>query len=99
MNTIRYNDPENGMTLKDALKSKTFYQLWFTQLTANMAPGFVYSFSKAFGQTFISNDEFLSIVASICAFFNAFARLCWGLVVDKMPFKVRTLSKINSKPK
>ena len=76
------------MNLKDALRSRVLYQLWLTQLAVNMAPGFVFSFSKAFGQTFISNDEFLSIVASVCAFFNAFSRLCWGLVVDRIPFKV-----------
>ena len=46
------------------------------------------SFEKTFGQTFIKNDSFLSIVGSVSSFFNALGRLLWGYLVDKLCYKV-----------
>ncbi|RTG89043.1 uncharacterized protein DC041_0000735 [Schistosoma bovis] len=42
---------------------------------------------KLFGQEFISDDKYLSIVASITALFNAGGRIMWGAIVDRISFK------------
>ena len=41
-----------------------------------------------FGQEFIHDDKFLALIASIGAIFNAASRLVWGLIIDKLSFKV-----------
>jgi hypothetical protein len=51
----------------------------------------MFIFQKTFGQTFIKNDRFLSIVGSVSSFFNALGRLFWGFLVDKLPYKVESL--------
>ena len=43
---------------------------------------------KAFGQTFIYDDHFLSIVGAICSFFNCSGRLIYGFIMDKTSYKV-----------
>ena len=43
---------------------------------------------KAFGQTFIYDDHFLSIIGAICSFFNCAGRLMYGLIMDKTSYKV-----------
>ena len=40
-------------------------------------------FYKAFGQTFISDDHFLSFVGAVCSVFNCSGRLVYGLLMDK----------------
>ena len=43
---------------------------------------------KAFGQTFIYDDHFLSIVGAICSFFNCSGRLIYGFIMDKTSYKM-----------
>ena len=40
-------------------------------------------FYKAFGQTFILDDHFLSFVGAVCSVFNCSGRLVYGLLMDK----------------
>ena len=40
-------------------------------------------FYKAFGQTFIFDDHFLSFVGAVCSVFNCSGRLMYGLLMDK----------------
>ena len=46
------------------------------------------AFYKAFGQTFIRDDKFLSLVGSINSLFNCSGRLFYGLIMDKTAYKV-----------
>uniref|UniRef100_A0A914EF74 Oxalate:formate antiporter n=1 Tax=Acrobeloides nanus TaxID=290746 RepID=A0A914EF74_9BILA len=46
---------------------------------------------KVYGEKFISDDFFLSIVDSMCSASNCISRIIWGLIVDK----VGRLSKVH----
>ena len=48
----------------------------------------VLGFYKAFGQTFIRDDKFLSLVGSISSVFNCTGRFFWGTIMDKTAYKV-----------
>ena len=48
----------------------------------------VLGFYKAFGQTFIRDDKFLSLVGSISSVFNCTGRFFWGTIMDKSAYKV-----------
>ena len=49
----------------------------------------VLGFYKAFGQTFIRDDKFLSLVGSISSVFNCTGRFFWGTIMDKSAYKVQ----------
>ncbi|RTG89038.1 uncharacterized protein DC041_0000730 [Schistosoma bovis] len=42
---------------------------------------------RLFGQTFISDDRFLSAVATASSLFNCAGRIIWGEIVDRVSFK------------
>ena len=46
------------------------------------------AFYKAFGQTFIRDDKFLSLVGSINSVFNCTGRVFYGFIMDKTAYKV-----------
>ncbi|CAH8619063.1 unnamed protein product [Heterobilharzia americana] len=43
---------------------------------------------KLFGQTYISDDRFLSAVATASALINCGGRVIWGALVDRISFKI-----------
>ena len=43
---------------------------------------------KSYGQMFIKDDQFLTLMNSISSILNIFLRLLWGLIIDKLSFKV-----------
>jgi len=73
---------------KQALKMKEFYLLWITRLSIVLITQVIAALYKAFGQTFIYDDHFLSIVGAICSFFNCTGRLVYGFIMDKTSYKV-----------
>lgn len=73
---------------KDALRMKEFYILWITRLSVVLITQVIAALYKAFGQTFIYDDHFLSIVGAICSFFNCSGRLIYGFIMDKTSYKV-----------
>lgn len=46
---------------------------------------------QAYGQSFINDDYFLSLVGACSSLFNAIGRITWGIVADKFSFRVRSL--------
>ena len=62
--------------------------LWVTRLSVVMLSNVISAFYKVFGQTFIKDDKFLSVVGSISSVFNCSGRLLWGLVMDRFSYKV-----------
>ena len=42
---------------------------------------------KAYGQEFISDDHFLSVVGAFAAIFNASGRIFWGHLCDKFGYR------------
>ena len=73
---------------KDAFRCKEFYILWVTRLSVVLITQVVAAMYKAFGQTFIFDDQFLAMVGSISAVFNCSGRLVYGLIMDKTSYKI-----------
>ena len=67
------NEPVS-ITWKEALLCKEFYLLWVTRLSVVLITNVVAALYKAFGQTFIYDDHFLSLVGAVCSFFNCSGR-------------------------
>ena len=63
-----------SITWKEALLCKEFYLLWVTRLSVVLITNVVAALYKAFGQTFIYDDHFLSLVGAVCSFFNCSGR-------------------------
>ena len=72
----------------EAIKSKEFFILWTTRLSVVMLSNVISAYYKVFGQTFIRDDKFLSLVGSISSIFNCSGRLLWGLIMDRVGYKV-----------
>ena len=49
---------------------------------------------KAYGQTYISDDHFLSVVGAVAAVFNAGGRVFWGNLSDAYGYRYVTHSNI-----
>jgi len=80
-------DGESYVTPREALKRKEFYLLWFTRFSVVMITQSVSGFYKAFGQTFIADDHFLSFVGAVSSIFNCSGRLFYGILMDKTNYK------------
>jgi hypothetical protein len=63
-----------SITWKEALMCKEFYLLWGTRLSVVLITQVVAALYKAFGQTFIYDDHFLSTVGAVSSFFNCSGR-------------------------
>ena len=53
-----------------------------------MLSNVISAYYKAFGQSFIRDDKFLSIVGAITSVFNCSGRLVYGIIMDKFAYKV-----------
>ena len=62
--------------------------LWTTFFFNQQAVGYITTMYKAFGQSFITNDQFLAIVGSVSSIFNTLGRMFWGGFADKTSFRV-----------
>lgn len=69
-------------------KTKTFYKLWFIFVLNGTGISFMLTLWKAYGQSFINDDYFLSLVGACSSLFNAIGRITWGIVADKFSFRV-----------
>lgn len=72
----------------ELLKQRDFWILWFTFLCNNQGICYVSTYWKSFGQGFISDDMFLAGIGSAASIGNAFSRIIWGGIGDKLGFKV-----------
>ena len=61
--------------------------LYFCMMIGNLAIGTLDMY-KAFGQTFIHDDQFLAMVGAGASVFNCAGRVIGGLLVDRFSFKV-----------
>ena len=62
--------------------------LWVTRLSVVMLSNVISAYYKAFGQTFIKDDRFLSVVGAITSVFNCSGRLVYGMIMDRFAYKV-----------
>jgi len=80
-------DGESYVTPREALKRKELYMLWLTRFSVVMITQSVSGFYKAFGQSFIADDHFLSFVGAVSSIFNCSGRLFYGMLMDKTNYK------------
>ncbi|KAF0308274.1 putative MFS-type transporter YhjX [Amphibalanus amphitrite] len=84
-------DYSSSMTIMQAVKTPTFWQLFVTYLCNNLCIGFINPLWKTFGQQFIQDDRFLSAVGSAASVFNLLGRVIWGFVNDRTNYRVAML--------
>jgi len=80
-------DGENYVTPREAFKRKELYMLWLTRFSVVMITQSVSGFYKAFGQSFIADDHFLSFIGAVSSIFNCSGRLFYGVLMDKTNYK------------
>lgn len=85
---LNYGDPNEGIPIAKLIRMPIFYVFMLMFLNAGNAASSVITFYKDFGQIFIKDDQFFSIIASISCLLNASGRLFWGRLIDKFPYKV-----------
>jgi len=64
------DDGESYVTPREAFKRRELYLLWLTRFSVVLITQSVSGFYKAFGQTFIQDDHFLSFVGAVSSVFN-----------------------------
>uniref|UniRef100_A0A5K4F202 MFS domain-containing protein n=1 Tax=Schistosoma mansoni TaxID=6183 RepID=A0A5K4F202_SCHMA len=64
-----------------------FYLLWLIELCNSIPLTLLTSSYKLFGQSFISDDKYLTIIVTMTAVFNASGRILWGTIVDQFSYK------------
>jgi len=69
------------------VKTKEFFLLWATFFLNTQAIGYINAMYKAYGQTYVHDDHFLSIVGAIAAIFNASGRVFWGNLCDAYGYR------------
>ncbi|XP_071945924.1 apicoplast pyruvate carrier 1-like [Antedon mediterranea] len=74
----------------------SFWILWSTHLITVLGIVFIMALYKAYGQTMINDDYFLSLTGSISAVFNGGGRIFWGCMADKFSYKGSTLAMCGS---
>lgn len=73
------------------LKTKSFYMLWLLFVANGQSMVLISTLYKAYGQSFIKNDKFLSLVGAFASVCNAAGRILWGYVADRSSFKTAQL--------
>lgn len=78
----------DDMTTWQMLKTKTFYHLWLLMFCNTFSGVLIGTVYKTYGQTFIHDDYFLSMVGASASVFNASGRVVWGLLLDYTSFQI-----------
>ncbi|CAF1022301.1 unnamed protein product, partial [Brachionus calyciflorus] len=85
---IQYENPNDGLTLNQAIKTPIFW-IFFLKIFTQMVPcGLIVNFYKTYGQTFIADDKFLSLIGSMASIFNGMGTFLWGFLIDRFPYKI-----------
>lgn len=72
----------------EACRSTVFWTLWLMCFFLQTGVAIPIALWKAYGETFITDDHFLGIVASASSVFNAIGRPPIGILADKLGSKV-----------
>lgn len=84
----RSHSREENLTPREVIRRIDFYLLWVIMFCNIIPITIITSVYKDFGNTFISDDLFLSTVATISSLFNSGGRIVWGSIVDRLSFKI-----------
>ncbi|KER24660.1 hypothetical protein T265_07708 [Opisthorchis viverrini] len=77
-----------NLSPKQVIRRLDFYLLWIVMFCNVIPVTIITSAFKYFGQKYISDDRFLSIVATTSSLFNSSGRIAWGALVDRISFKI-----------
>ncbi|KAM3186732.1 hypothetical protein ACTXT7_003754 [Hymenolepis weldensis] len=79
--------PVVSYSVFEALKSPDFYLLWFSMLSGVVTVTLQSSTYKSYGKWYISDDQYLSAIATTSSAFNFLGRIIWGIISDRFSFK------------
>lgn len=79
--------PIASYTAFEAFKYPDFYFLWFAMLFGVVPVTLQASTFKAYGKEYISDDQYLTAVATTSSAFNCLGRIIWGFIADRFSFK------------
>lgn len=88
INESPQQDSKELLTLKQAIKRPELYMLAILASFFSIAPLNFLANYKIYGQTFIHDDRFLTLIATVNAIANIFTRFFWGILFDKISFKM-----------
>ncbi|XP_054166488.1 uncharacterized protein LOC128963960 [Oppia nitens] len=86
---------EVNYSLRYAIKTPLFTILLITFALSTQTTYLMNSMIKAFGQSYISDDHYLSVIVSLSFIINGMGGLFWGKVMDHLKFR-DTLITINA---
>ncbi|XP_070183698.1 oxalate:formate antiporter-like [Littorina saxatilis] len=73
---------------REVVRCRVFWTMWAVMTFTYMGTAIVTNLFKAYGQTFINDDHYLSLVASLSSVFNAAGRPFWGMMADRFGFRI-----------
>lgn len=76
--------PENYKSVMDIFYIREFYILFIIFALIKTPLAFIASYAKFYGETFLDDDMFLSVICGSAALFNSLGRPFWGFVYDKL---------------
>ncbi|VDL58212.1 unnamed protein product [Hymenolepis diminuta] len=79
--------PVVSYTVLEALKCPDFYFIWFAMLFGVVTVTLQSSTFKSYGKWYISDDQYLSAIATTSSAFNFIGRITWGIISDRFSFK------------
>ncbi|KER26549.1 hypothetical protein T265_06194 [Opisthorchis viverrini] len=85
---IQKRPDEINYSLVEMLERLDFYLLWLVFFIGVISVAAVTDTHKHFGQKYISDDRFIHLVMVISLILNSLGRILWGMLVDKLSFKV-----------
>ncbi|WKX96497.1 hypothetical protein Q1695_012717 [Nippostrongylus brasiliensis] len=77
----------NQKSTTTQLRSGSFFLLFVSLMSNALWVQLISGLYKAYGQLFIDNDLFLSLVGSLASVFNACSRVVWGVVADNTSYQ------------
>ncbi|XP_023228151.1 uncharacterized protein LOC111628560 [Centruroides sculpturatus] len=78
---------DRSLKPSEIILKKEFYMLALTFALIIQCVQFINTMYKAYGQTFIDDDHFLSWVGSLASIFNSLGRIVWGQIQDKTSYR------------
>ena len=85
---------DKSVKTMDALKSFNFWIVWLSFFSMNLLLIFISNYAKSFGQNYIQDDQYFAIVATVQNVINGSSRVIWGIIYDRMGYKVRIASSV-----
>ena len=83
----RIKESTRTLKLKDVLKDRVFWNLFFLMFNAFSAIGYIHLVYKIIGNVYIRNDYFTSFVGSVAFAVGGFGRLAYGFLLDTFEWK------------